>query len=234
MRAAEFINKSELEEGLLKNLAVAGGIGLGAMGAMHMADKPKEPAAQTQQVTQVKKEPGQAVQAAQAAQALRSPLEKMIYNTGLNVGMQGDELAQFLAQTSHETGNYSSMHEKSGGENYFAKKYDKKYSPRVAKILGNKYEGDGEKYKGRGFIQLTGRDNYTRASKALGIDLVNNPELAADPQVALKTALWFWNNRVKPAVDDFNDTEAVTKRINSGLAGLKDRKDKFLKYKKIT
>ena len=60
------------------------------------------------------------------------------------------------------------------------------------KELGNTEPGDGARYKGRGFIQITGRSNYEKAGKALGIDLVNHPEKAEDPEVAAKVAAWYW------------------------------------------
>jgi predicted chitinase len=130
---------------------------------------------------------------------------------------------------AHETMNFQRM-EEVGGANTF-RKYDPKYAPRKAKILGNTKAGDGERYKGRGFIQLTGRYNYKRAGEALGIPLEKNPELAADPEIAAQVAIWFWKLRVQPRVDNFKDVKAVTKPINPGLRGLADRKEKFQAYK---
>jgi putative chitinase len=113
------------------------------------------------------------------------------------------------------------------------RKYDPKYAPKKAKILGNKKVGDGARYKGRGYIQLTGRYNYKRAGEALGLPLEQKPELVEKPEVAAKVAVWFWKNRVQPKVDDFGNTPAVTKPINSGLKGLQDRKDKFQDFKAV-
>ena len=87
--------------------------------------------------------------------------------------------------------------------------------------------GDGAKYHGRGFIQLTGRDNYKRAGIALGLPLEKHPELVEDPDIAAKVTVWFWQQRVQPIVNNFNDTAQVTKPINSGLRGLEDRHNKF-------
>ena len=142
-------------------------------------------------------------------------------------GIKGTELAQFLAQCAHESANFASMEER-GTPAYFTKKYEK--NPRKAKILGNKVKGDGERYKGRGYIQLTGRDNYTRAGAALGLPLAQQPELAAKPDVAAKVAVWYWKNRVAPKIKDFANTSAVTKKINPASRGLQSRKDQFKSY----
>jgi putative chitinase len=111
------------------------------------------------------------------------------------------------------------------------RKYDPKYAPKKAKALGNKKVGDGARFKGRGYIQLTGRYNYKRAGQALGLPLEAKPELVEKPEVAAKVAVWFWQNRVQPKVDDFYDTKAATKPINPGLKGLEDRKEKFKDFK---
>jgi predicted chitinase len=159
--------------------------------------------------------------------------ESLLQQVAKAAGIVGTELAQFMAQTNHESWDFSRLKEKGIGKEYFAKKYDRQYSPRTAKILGNKHVGDGEKYHGRGFIQLTGRDNYRMASQALGIDLLNNPELAERPDIAAKIAVWYWQTRVKPYINNFNDTRAVTQKINPALRGLQDRHAKFMDYKNI-
>ena len=83
------------------------------------------------------------------------------------------------------------------------------------------------RYHGRGFIQLTGRDNYKRAGQALGLPLEQKPELVERPDVAAKVAVWFWKQHVKPKVQSYADTQQVTKPINPGMRGLKDRNTKF-------
>jgi predicted chitinase len=159
--------------------------------------------------------------------------EALLQRAAKAAGIKGIELAQFMAQTNHESWDFSRLKEKGLGQGYFAKKYDRQYAPRTAQILGNKHIGDGEKYHGRGFIQLTGRDNYRMASQALGIDLLKNPELAERPDVAAKIAVWYWQTRVKPYINNFNDTKAVTKKINPAMRGLQDRHAKFIDYKNI-
>lgn len=161
--------------------------------------------------------------------------EIVILKTAKAAGMKGAELAQFMAQTKHESWDFDRLKEKPqpGVKGYFSKKYDPKFAPRTAKILGNKHVGDGERYHGRGFIQLTGRDNYRMASDALGIDLLNKPELAARPDIAAKVAVWYWNTRVKPGIKNFADTKAVTQKINPAAKGLENRHENFKDYMRI-
>lgn len=96
--------------------------------------------------------------------------------------------------------------------------------------MGNTEEGDGYKYRGRGMIQLTGKANYEKYGKLLGIDLVNNPDLANDPAIAaqLATAYWKENNLGKAARE--GDVTAVTQKINGGQNGAADREAKYAKY----
>jgi putative chitinase len=164
-------------------------------------------------------------QVEQAKKALSDPDAQLLTKVAQSAGIKGTELAQFLAQCAHESANFSTTKE-FGDKNYF-KKYDIKFNPAKAKELGNLRPGDGELYKGRGYIQLTGKYNYEKAGKALGIDLVKKPALAEKPEIAAKIAVWFWKNRVQPNVDNFNNTAQATKPINAGLKGLQDRHDKF-------
>jgi len=144
-------------------------------------------------------------------------------------GIKGTELAAFLSQCAHETMNFKRIVEFGGSLDF--RKYDPKYAPNKAKALGNIKPGDGAKYKGRGYIQLTGRYNYKRAGEALGLPLEQNPELVEQPEIAAKVAVWFWKQRVQPKIDNFKDVRSVTKTINPGLKGLEDRKEKFLDFK---
>jgi putative chitinase len=157
-----------------------------------------------------------------------SPLEKIVLAAAIKNGITGTELAAFMAQVAHESHDFQSMVEYGGSLDF--RKYDIRYNPKKAKELGNKYAGDGNRYKGRGFIQITGRYNYRIASKAIGVDLVKNPALAEDPTIAAKIAVWFWKHRVQPKVDNWNDVRDVTKPINPGLNGLEDREENFKDY----
>jgi predicted chitinase len=161
----------------------------------------------------------------QIVHTILKPEAKALISAGRTAGMKGAELAQFVAQCAHESANFTLMKEKGGSLDF--KKYDPAHNPRKAKILGNKLAGDGAKYHGRGYIQLTGRDNYKRAGQALGLPLEQQPNLVERPDIAAKVAVWFWQNQVAPKVNNFNDTTQVTKPINSGLNGLEDRTSKF-------
>lgn len=137
-------------------------------------------------------------------------------------GIQGIELAAFLAQAAHETLSFTGLVER-GDKDYF-KKYDGK--------LGNDRPGDGYRYRGRGYIHLTGKYNYAQAGKALKLDLVKHPELLEKNPTALKATLWYWNTRVRPGIKDWNDVRAVTYKVNGGYRGLEDREANFVDYKR--
>jgi predicted chitinase len=161
------------------------------------------------------------------------------------------ELAAFLAQTAHESHNFKAMVEY-GDKSYF-KQYEPKFlkdkktgkiiiDPKTKKYknfnekaedLGNDTRGDGVRYKGRGYIQITGKDNYRRVGNRIGVDLVKNPELAEKPEIAAKIAIMYWKLRTQPEVSDFNDVRAVTKTINPGLDQLAKRKKLFQDFKEF-
>ena len=141
-----------------------------------------------------------------------SPFEISIRQAAIGAKLLGAELAAFMGQCAHESAKFTTTKEFADGSQYEGRK-----------DLGNIYPGDGVKYKGRGFIQITGRANYTQAAKDLGIDLVNRPELAEKPDVAIKVSIWYWKNRVRPRINNFNNTKAVTKSVNGGLNGLAAR-----------
>lgn len=100
--------------------------------------------------------------------------------------MMGDgdarKLAYVLSTAFHETARTMQPITEFGGKNYF-RKYDGR------KDLGNTQTGDGYRFRGRGYVQCTGRRNYADWSKRLGVDLITNPELALDPEIAGKIAV---------------------------------------------
>lgn len=96
--------------------------------------------------------------------------------------------------------------------------------------MGNNERGDGYKYRGRGYMQLTGKDNYEAAGKALGFDLAKDPDLASDPGNASKIATWYWQNRVPERA--YADVKATTLAINGGYNGLDTRQAQFEKWQK--
>lgn len=141
-------------------------------------------------------------------------------NTGLRV-------SHFMAQCAHECDNFRTMQEYASGDAYEGRA-----------SLGNTQPGDGRRYKGRGIIQLTGRTNYRVYGGYLGLDLENNPELAAIPENAVKVACEYWKRTTRNGVTmnqlaDADDITTITKRINGGLNGLTDRQAKLAIAKTI-
>jgi putative chitinase len=124
--------------------------------------------------------------------------------------------AAFLAQIGHE----------SGGLRYTTEIWGPtpaqvRYEGR--KDLGNVRPGDGARFKGRGLIQTTGRDNYNATGRALGVDLISQPELLAAPELAARSAAWYWQSRGLNALADAGDFRRITLRINGGTNGQAER-----------
>ena len=93
--------------------------------------------------------------------------------------------------------------------------------------MGNKAPGDGWRYRGRGLIHLTGRDNYRRAGEALALDLEERPDQAAEWGVAAEIAAWFWAENGCNALADLGDVEGWRRRVNGGLIGLEDVRKRY-------
>jgi len=119
------------------------------------------------------------------------------------------ELAQFMAQTNHESWDFTKLYQ----------------------------VGDKRIYGGKGLIQLTGKQNYAAASKSVGVDLVRNPNEAAKLDTALKIAIWFWKEEVRryaKTPEQFMNTKLITRIVNGpDMNGLKDRNEKFQRYLSI-
>ena len=120
--------------------------------------------------------------------------------------------AHFLAQLAHESDRFNALEEYASGEDY-----------EWRDDLGNVEAGDGVRFKGRGLIQVTGRANYERCGKALGVDLINNPTKLAKPDLACRSAGWFWKTNQLNGDADNDDVRTVTRVINGGYNGLDDR-----------
>ena len=120
--------------------------------------------------------------------------------------------AAFIAQIAHESGELRYVKEIASGAAYEGRK-----------DLGNTQPGDGMRYKGRGLIQITGRNNYAECGKAMGVDLITNPELLETNGLACRSAAWFWASRGLNDLADKGDFERITKRINGGLNGYQER-----------
>lgn len=128
--------------------------------------------------------------------------------------------AHFIAQLTHESGNFRYMQEIASGTAYEGRK-----------DLGNVMAGDGVKFKGRGPIQLTGRANYQKYGRALGINFESHPELVAIPSIGLLVACKFWTNNGLNELADRDDLLTITRRINGGTNGLVERKANLAKIK---
>lgn len=141
-------------------------------------------------------------------------------------------MAAFIAQIGHESGQLRYVREL-GGDTYLAK-YD---TGRLAQRLGNTPEadGDGQKYRGRGLIQVTGRANYEACSEALFGDsrLLATPELLEQPVYAAMSAGWFWQRAALNSLADKGDFLAITKKINGGTNGLADREELYERALKV-
>ena len=131
-------------------------------------------------------------------------------------------IAAFLAQVGHESGQLQYVREL--GNDHYLSKYD---TGSLAARLGNtpQADGDGQKYRGRGLIQITGRDNYRTCSLGLFGDdrLLFIPELLEKPQWAAESAAWFWEQKGLNELADRDQFNSITRRINGGLNGLEDR-----------
>lgn len=146
------------------------------------------------------------------------PNVKKNYASALNPAMAAGSIttsprvAAFLAQILHESGSFQFLRELASGTAYEGRK-----------DLGNTQPGDGVRYKGRGFIQLTGRANFRSAGSDLGLDLENNPDLAEQPDIAAQLAVWFWNKKNLNVRADAGDFVGITRAINGGTRGLQER-----------
>lgn len=142
-------------------------------------------------------------------------------------------IAHFFGQLAIESANFTASVEKIS----YAQA-QKKYQNHP--YLGNKKEGDGYRFRGRGLIQLTGRNNYQKYKDYSGIDIVNNPDLAAELSHSIDIACWYWvygsswGNLNKYA--DKDSVVAVTKGVNGGTTALEERKKAtaYFKTQKIT
>ena len=149
-------------------------------------------------------------------------------------------IAAFIAQVGHESGQLTRLVE---NLNYSADALRKTWPSRfsvelaadvarkpeqIANIaygnrMGNTAPGDGWKYRGRGLIHITGKNNYRECGKALGLDLIAHPELLEKPQHACMSAAWFWATNGLNTLADAGKFDAITQRINGGQNGSADR-----------
>jgi len=163
-----------------------------------------------------------------------------------------NRIAGFLAQTAHESGqfnrieenlNYSAERLQVVFKKYFpteelAKKYARDKRAIASRVyggrLGNGSEetGDGWKYRGRGLIQLTGKNNYSSCAKDMNLDILENPDMVLMPEIAVLTSIWFWDKNNINRACDTDDIVWMTRLVQGGKLGLEDRKKYYEAFKK--
>ncbi len=152
-------------------------------------------------------------------------------------GITGEAIPAFIAQLAHESNQFLAVKEYASGEAYEGRK-----------DLGNINKGDGVKFKGRGLIQITGRNNYLEVSKVIFNDnrLLNQPELLEQPEWAVVSACYFWKSRGLSEIANKPDTwkrtfkgkqydkfQWITLRINGGQNGYPDRLKYYQRAKQL-
>lgn len=166
-------------------------------------------------------------------------LDKAMAEFGINTK---NRQAMFLAQLLHESAlltdltenlNYSELGLVKVFKTYFDRNSAKRYARQPERIAnrvyadrmgnGNEMSGDGWRFRGRGLIQLTGRENYVNCGKGLGVDLLKNPDYLLTPEGSARSAGWYWKSRKLNNTADAKDITANTKIINGGLNGLQHR-----------
>jgi putative chitinase len=175
--------------------------------------------------------------------------EQALKSAGIIDGI--NRLQYFLAQLGHESNGLTSREE---NLNYSASRLMEIWPSRFPTLdvaqqydrdpqklanfvyggrMGNMNPGDGYRYRGRGYIQLTGRETYREIGKIASLDLEGNPDLAARPENAIKIACAFWTwKKINPSCD-VGDFAAVTRKINGGTNGLDDRIDWLNRVKTV-
>jgi len=163
-----------------------------------------------------------------------------------------NRVSEFLAQTTHESINYTALEENLNYSasrlvlvfpKYFNEKNVIKYA-RNKKLIGNRVyanrmgngkeeSGDGFKFRGRGLIQLTGKNNYLNFGKSINKTLEETVTYLTTKEGALVSALWFWKKNNLNAIADSGNHQLLCKKINGGTNGLSDRINRYNKFKEI-
>lgn len=178
---------------------------------------------------------------------LASKYKTLLGNYGINTPLR---LAHFFAQLEHESNlkpisenlNYSSSGLKRVFRKYFNDLQAIQYARNPERIAnrvyanrmgnGNELSGDGWKYRGRGFIQITFYDNYKALTDDTGIDYLNNPDLLLNEADSMISALWFWKKNNLNKYADQDNVKEITRRINGGYNGMQHRSELLKKYKR--
>lgn len=254
MRIQEVIGSQQLDEDLKSKIGaglLAAGVGLGGYGAYKYLGQPQQQQSQqsTKPTTPVAPKPRLDTMAPKQ-------IQDYLLQVANTVEWAPNELRQFLAQSQHETRNFQRM-----AENLYYVEPKRLYkvftsafkkNPKLAEryvgdpealanlVYANKNgngdvaSGDGWRYHGRGFLQITGKANYAKVGRGIGVDLISKPELLeTDPDVSARAAIWYWKNVVHPRVGGrgkpYSDTKASTKPISPALTGLKNREKNYRK-----
>lgn len=172
---------------------------------------------------------------------------------GKTLGWSRAEMASFLGQIEHESASFTRTREyswspdrayqiftsrfktlanaraiyaRSGSAGLFEVMYTGK--------IGNNLPGDGAKYIGRGWIQITGKDNYALIERKTGLKVLDNPELLEDPKNATIASMVWWHENVHPRITNWSDVEPITRIVNGpARLGMTDRANKTIKWLKI-
>jgi len=177
------------------------------------------------------------------------PLNKCFERFEINTA---ERISMFLAQVGHESAglktvkenlNYSAERLIQVFPKYFRNVSATSYARNPEKIANRVYasrmgngpeeSGDGWKYRGRGAIQLTGKDNYSRFARDMGMTLEEVPAYLETPEGAIMSAGWFWDVNNLNALADAEDITGSTRKINGGVNGLEDRKHHYKKIRSI-
>lgn len=198
--------EAEVDEGW-KDWVAGAAMGAAALGAQAAPKHQpvKAPTAHVQKVQMQKITPEQSRNGA-SPQELKAYVEAMAQKY-----LPANQVAQFVGQVAHETGNFTSMIERNPEKNL--KHYAKPKNP-----LGNAGMADAQKYIGRGFLQITGKYNYKyfgdKIRPGLGDELLKNPDLAMRKDVAIALAVMFWRERVAPKIAAGANNKEIATAIN--------------------
>jgi putative chitinase len=127
-------------------------------------------------------------------------------------------VSAFLARIGHECASFNTLEESASGQAYEGRK-----------DLGNTSKGDGVKYKGKGWIMITGKNNYSILSKAYNKDFVSKPELLKEIEWAAKSCGWYWNLKDLNKLADKGNIKEITRIINGGYNGLIDTQTRYVR-----
>lgn len=150
---------------------------------------------------------------------LASSVNEVLNHYQINTPLR---ICHFIAQVAHESACFNAMEEYASGEDYEGRD-----------DLGNTQPGDGVRFKGRGLMQLTGRANYVKFSKAMNQDFIAQPQLVAQIPWAIRMAGWYWDDHHLNEYADLDDLERVTRVVNGGYNGLEDRRRYLQKAKSV-